>query len=273
MMKDRKTETQEMRPDVENKLESVGITGLRTIVKTRWKDKHYKFIPEIDITIDLPAEKKGVHMSRLVESIIESVERYAAHEMESLEELGKCILDDLSERHIYTRGEIVMKSELVIPKRTPVTKKKTYETHDITVKLIKSIKNREISYRKIIGVEVVGNTACPHAMSVNAGKTHIQRAAGFLEIETDYDNTTLIEDMIDCVERAFSSEVYTLLKTEDESYVVNKMNSNPKFVEDVSREIIDNAKRKFKNCTINAKTVSYESIHRHNVVAKGVIEC
>ena len=75
--------------------------------------------------------------------------------------------------------------------------------------------------------------------------------------------------MIKCVESSFSSEAYTLLKAKDEEWLVEKMFQNPKFVEDVTREILHKAKRKFKDCKIFARVVSYESIHRHNVLAEG----
>jgi len=71
------------------------------------------------------------------------------------------------------------------------------------------------------------------------------------------------------VEGSFPSEVYALLKTEDEVYVVEKMFSNPKFVEDVTRQIIDSARKRFPGCVIKVKTISQESIHRHDVVAEG----
>ena len=56
-----------------------------------------------------------------------------------------------------------------------------------------------------------------------------------------------------------------------QKYIVNKMFNNPKFVEDVTREILNRAKNRFKECRISAKTISYESIHRHDVIAEGFV--
>ncbi len=264
-----KINTQDSLPKIQEGLERVGVSGLRTLVKINWKGKEYRFIPEIEVTVDLDKGKKGAHMSRLIEAITEFVEKEVELEYSSLEELEKHILDSLKERHPYGKGEIKMKTQLVMRKKTPVTKRGTLETHDVMVEL----RSDNGTLKKILRVEVLGATACPHAMKVDRDeRTHIQRALGILEIETKYENKVELEGMINCVEKSFSSEVYTLLKTEDEHQVVKKMFENPKFVEDVTREILHRAKEKFKDCKIFAKVISYESIHRHDVLAEGRIE-
>lgn len=256
---------QNKKPKIRENLERVGITNLRTIVMTNWKGRKYNFVPEIELTIDLDKKKRGAHMSRLIESITEIIEEEIEIRHGSLEEVERDILKRLKEKHPYRRAQISMKTELVVPKKTPETGKRTMETYDVLV----GISHNNGIYTKILRVEVLGNTVCPHAMKNSNGKTHIQRAKGILEIETDYDNEIELEDMIGCVEKAFPSEIYTLLKTEDERHIIQKMFQNPKFVEDVTREILDNAKKKFKGCEILAKTISYESIHRHDVIAEG----
>lgn len=109
------------------------------------------------------------------------------------------------------------------------------------------IKNGDGSFEKVLHVKVTGNTVCPpHAMANNDGKTHIQRAVGELEVRTAFDEEIALEDMIDVVEGSFSHPTYTLLKTVDENAVVQGgMFANPKFVEDVAREILAKAKERF----------------------------
>ncbi len=255
---------QDRKPDVAENLERVGITNLRTLVVTRWKGHEYRFVPTIELTIDLDRGRKGAHMSRLVESITEVIEAETGKKYSSFEELERKILKKLEQKHSHKKAEISMRTELVVERKTPATRKKTMECHDIFVKLVKN----NGRFTKILRVDVVGNTACPHSME-HVGKPHIQRAVGTLELETAYENPAELEDMIKCVESSFSSKVYTILKTEDESAVVREIYKKPKFVEDVCREIISNAKRKFRNCRIRAKVVSQESIHRHDVVAEG----
>lgn len=255
-------DTQDSLPKIQENLEKVGITNLRTLITTNWKGKEYRFIPEIEVTLNLDKKKKGVHMSRLIESISEVVEKKIKKKYGSIEELERSILEEIKRKHNYKKAEISMRSQLILEKKTPITKRQTFETYDFEICVIS-----DKGFSKFLRVDVVGATSCPHAMK--NGKTHMQRAVATLKIKTSYENEIEIEDMISCVEECFSSEVYTLLKTEDERHIINKMFSNPKFVEDVTREILHRAKKKFKNCEISARTISYESIHRHNVLAEG----
>jgi GTP cyclohydrolase-4 len=256
-------ETQEDRPAISEKLERVGITNLRTLVKTGFNGHMYKFVPTFDIYIDLPEEKKGIHMSRLVESISEIVTEEAAGQQKGFEELEKKIIERLKEKHPFARAEVGLKTELVVERKTPVSKKDTMETHDVSVKTIYDGK-----FTKVLKVSVVGNTACPHSKQ-NTDKPHIQRAVSELEITCGFDKVIGLNGMIDVVEESFSCPVYTLVKTDDENEMVNRIYDNPKFVEDVTRSILDLAKKRFKDCSVAARTVSQESIHRHDVVAEG----
>ncbi len=256
---------QDTKPEVKEDLERVGVSNLRTLVSTNWRGKSYRFVPEIELTIDLDKEKRGAHMSRLIESISECIEEETHTIHGSLEELGRNVLMRLRDKHSYGRGCITLSTNLVLERETPITKKKTMEAHDIAV----SVYNDNNHYRKILEVQVVGNTLCPHALRKTGGKSHIQRAVSILGVDTSYEKEIGLEDMIDVVEESFPSPVYTLLKTEDEKDVVNKMFQKPRFVEDVTRDILDKAKEKFRDCEIRVKTISEESIHRHDVIAEG----
>lgn len=262
---ERVVDTQDNIPKIQEDLERVGITGLRTLVVINWRGREYKFVPEVEITIDLDRGRKGAHMSRFVESITEFVEKEVAIKYNSIEELEKHILESLKRKHHYKRGEISMKTQLIVERKTPITKKNTMETYDVIVRVRSE---NDVIMKKILKVEVIGSTVCPHAMK-GGKRTHMQRALGILKIETNYENGIELEDMISCVESSFSSEVYTLLKTKDEHHLVKKMFDHPKFVEDVTREILHKAKKQFKDCKIFAKVISYESIHKHNVLAEG----
>lgn len=261
-------DTQDIKPEIGVCLDRVGVTNLKTIVKTSFRGHAYRFIPKIELTVDLDEGKKGAHLSRLIESITETIEEEAAVTHESLEKLCRLILERLDRKHPFRRARIILASELVVEKKTPVSGKRTYEAHDIEVE----VSAEAGKYSKRLTVSVLGNTVCPHAMSQNNGKPHIQRAIGTLKVKSDYPKEVMLEDLIECVEKSFSSPVYTLLKTPDESRVVEIMFANPKFAEDVCREILCNAEKKFKGAVIHARVLSQESIHRHDVVAEGKIE-
>lgn len=261
-------DTQDESPHHPIKLEKVGITNLKTLIVIERYGREFRHIPTINIFMDLDKLKKGVHMSRLVESITEMLEEEVTDKHYSLEQVGKHIMERLKEKHHFEKAGIEIKSELPVYEKTPVSKKDTIEIHTIHVQVLN---DGEIWIKKL-RVSVLGNTACPHALSVSKGRTHIQRATGILEIETDFGNEIQLEDMVDVVEQSFSSKVYTLLKTEDESHIVDKMYESPLFVEDVCRNILALSSRKFNDCKIHVSCVSNESIHRHDVYAEGSVE-
>jgi GTP cyclohydrolase-4 len=236
------------------------------MIQTVWKGKSYFFSPKIEITIDLDKDHKGVHMSRLVEAIAEAVEEETQKPGGSIEEIERHILDALQRRHPFRRGEVRMETDMTLQRRTPVSGRTTMESHRIEVTVIKD----GSKYAKRLKATVLGNTVCPHSM-VTCGKPHIQRAVGELEVETSYADNVELEEMVGCIEKSFSSEVYTLLKTEDERHVVEKMHRNPKFVEDVAREMLEGAKKRFKKAKIRSRVISNESIHRHDVIAEGTV--
>ena len=142
------------------------------------------------------------------------------------------------------------------------------ETHDVVVAVLKE----NGRYTKKLSARVVGNTVCPHSMRNTGGKPHIQRAVAELSVEAGVGAKISLESLIEVCEQSFSSPVYTLLKTSDESEVIERMHANPKFVEDVAREIIKKSRQKFKKARIHVRVVSQESIHRHDVVAEGTVD-
>ncbi|MBU0761825.1 MAG: GTP cyclohydrolase I FolE2, partial [Candidatus Altiarchaeota archaeon] len=242
------TDTQDTKPDVLRNLERVGIVNLKTLIETNWKGSNYRFAPDIEITIDLEKDRKGIHMSRLIESITESVEEETRDPAKSIEEIEKKILENLSRKHPYNSGEVKMVLDFFVERQTPKTGKPTLEAHKAAVIVSKD----EEGFSKRLWVRVLGNTSCPHSTQT-CGKPHIQRAIGELTVEATIDSEINLEDMITVVEESFSSPVYTLLKTSDEVKVVEKMYANPKFVEDVVRGMLEKSQKRFKNCKIKAK--------------------
>ncbi|AEH23839.1 GTP cyclohydrolase IV [Pyrococcus yayanosii] len=260
-------ETQEEPPDIKERLHRVGITNLRTVAKINWKGRVYTFIPTFEVTIDVPEDKKGIHMSRLVESITEAMSEAVEEEVmlshTSLEELALAVIRRIEKKHRHRRAEVWIRTHLILEKTTPASGRTSLEPYDVEVGVIKEYEKLE----KVLRVTVIGNTVCPHAMANNDGRTHIQRAVATLEVRTDFGEDITLEDMIEVVESSFSSPTYTLLKTMDENAVVQKMYENPKFVEDVAREILAKAKERFRG-KIHVKVTSHESIHKHDVIAE-----
>jgi GTP cyclohydrolase-4 len=260
-------ETQNEEPRHRIHLSRVGIRNLKTFVITERSGLRYHLIPKVEITIDLPAELKGIHMSRLVESMTEAItDQFRVHS--SVEELQIDILDALGQKHPFNHGEVRFEFEFGYESKTPVSNKRTWEVCDIAATTMKEGDEQPVHS---VEVRVIGNTVCPHCMANNNGLTHMQRAVGVLKVVGQTSDIPKYGSMIDVIERSFSSKTYSLLKLEDEIEVTRQMYENPQFVEDVCRNILQNAKEAFgdRNLEVFAEATSFESIHKHDVIAQG----
>jgi GTP cyclohydrolase IV len=256
--------TQDRLPKVKEMIDRVGISGLRSGLKLANNSAETFFTAEIDLFIDLDNERKGIHMSRLVESINEVISKGSRKPKESFESLGVDILGELKKRHKYSNGEITIRTTLLLRRHTPVTNKPTDEPYDVTVAIIAKGEN----FFKNLRVRAIGNTLCPHSLETTKGKAHVQRAEVELEVEVPIKEEIRLEELIEICEKSFSSPTYTVLKTNDEAAVVEEMFKNPKFVEDVARDCFRQAKNlKFKG-KVKIRATSFESIHKHNAISE-----
>ncbi len=261
-------ETQNERPNAEYDLIEVGIKDLKTFIVLKKNGQHYHFVPTVEVSFDLPKTVRGAHMSRIIESISEIItERKVC---ESAEKMQVNILKKLKQKHAFKHGRIVFTFDYGYNSITPISHRKTWEICKVTTETLIN-ENDEFTHK--VTVEVIGNTVCPHAMANNDGKTHIQRAIGKLTIIGNINMIPNYDKMIEIVESAFSSKTYALLKTDDESFVVQQMYDNPIFVEDLCRNILNNSEKHLRgrNLEICAEAISFESIHKHNVIARGRI--
>ncbi len=260
-------DTQNEKPKYRIQLDKVGVKNLKTFVVTERSGMRYHIVPNVEITIDLPAELKGVHMSRLVESMTEELsEQFRVHP--SIEELQIKILEGLAHKHPFSRGEVKFEFEFGYTSKTPVSNKRTWEVCDITA-ITRKENHRPFMHE--IEVQVIGNTVCPHCMANNEGLTHIQRAIGKLRVIGKTDAIPKYGSMIEVIENSFSSKTYSLLKLEDEMLVTKQMHENPLLVEDVCRNILQFSKDTFgdRDLEMFAEARSLESIHKHDVIAQG----
>lgn len=256
--------TQDRVPRVREVIDRVGISGLRTGIKLSNGRNETNFLAEIELFIDLPEDRKGIHMSRLVESINEVVSRGSRRSRASFEKLGMDILSELKKRHRYSRGEITISTTMFLGRHTPVSNKLTEEPYDVSIGII----FRENQYYKNMRVKAIGNTLCPHSLETTGGKAHVQRAELDLQIEAPIKEKIPLEELIGICESSFSSPTFTVLKTPDEAAVVEEMFRNPKFVEDVTRDCFRQTRNLKFAGRVKIRATSFESIHKHNAVAE-----
>lgn len=282
---------QQSPPNVHVGLSRVGVTDLRRIIRiTRGGNKHL-FYAQIDLFADLTPDQIGLHMSRFGDILEEIVDEVTLEKSPNIETLAGRISQQVVARQKAVRSEVRISTVYPMVKVAPVSGKKMQELYTL---IGISVSNRE-SNKHTVGVEVDGMTVCPCAqemvrdyskeqlsdegfsqeqieriLKVIPIASHNQRGHGTLMIGTDRDIQA--EDLVAIVESSMSSETYDVLKRPDELFVVNKAHRNPRFVEDVVREMLLNVVEVYSDLPetsfVLAKQVNLESIHKHNAFAE-----
>ncbi len=263
------------------KLTRVGVTEVKKPVIVKRPNKDVTLIVDFNLFVDLPAELKGSHMSRNLEVLSRVIDDSVRESVSGLEDLGFKICQELLVRHEYaTCSEVHMSADYFL-ERGMSNGNTSLESYRLKASA-KSIRGGQT--KKCIGVEVMGMTACPCAMeevrarrgitdeNVAMSITHNQRNVTSLSLEVPADRPLEADKLIQIVEECLSSPTYEILKRADEAQVVIDAHSNPKFVEDVVRDVLRSVLEKYKDLPddvrVQVTSESYESIHKHNAYAE-----
>ncbi|MEE9163406.1 MAG: GTP cyclohydrolase MptA [Thermoplasmata archaeon] len=282
-------------PDVQSrpaelrfKLTRVGVTGVKKPVHIRRPDRSDTLTADFDVFVDLPATMKGSHLSRNLEVVSEIVEESVRDPVPSLEDVCANIARQLLERHDYaTYGEVSSQADYFLQRRTPLGKRTTERY--LLLARARATRSSPLTLEKSIGVEVIGMTACPCAMETIKFRraqegneleegipiiTHNQRTITRFLVEIPEGGAVEANDLIDMVEDSLSSPSYEILKRGDEAEVVERAHREPRFVEDVVREILARVLKRYPDfpddVQVWVRSESEESIHKHNAVAERV---
>ena len=236
-------------------IDRVGVKGLRLpiVVRDRQSGEQHT-VARVDLSVDLPAEFKGTHMSRFVEAL-EDWDGKLDHT--SFKKLLSDIAVRLQARSAYTRFTF----PYFLRQTSPVSGSHGMMDYECT--LIGEYENDRLDF--ILQVEVPVMTVCPCSKAISDEGAHSQRA--LVRIRCRFTGFLWLEDLIEIAEASGSCRVYSLLKREDEKYVTEAAFANPTFVEDVVRSAADGLSRHPKVTWFKVEVESYESIHNHSASA------
>ena len=211
-------------------------------------------IATFNMYVGLPHNFKGTHMSRFVQIL-------NAHEMEISVESFHVMLKEMVERLEAKSGHIEMQFPYFINKAAPVSGVKSLMDYEIT--FIGEIHDGQTAFRMRLQVPVT--SLCPCSKEISAYGAHNQRSHVTVTAETR--DFVWIEEMVEMIEGQASCELYGLLKRPDEKYVTERAYDNPKFVEDLVRDVAAalNADDRVVSYTVEAE--NFESIHNHSAYA------
>ncbi|MCQ8896543.1 GTP cyclohydrolase FolE2 [Limnobacter humi] len=261
-------ETGQAIPDVQSSIDtrhiaiqSVGIRSVKYPVLIELQgQKPMPSVAEFEMTVFLPAEQKGTHMSRFIALLEES-------QGSTLTVGGfRSMLKQMLTRLDAPSGRINMALPYFLSKVAPVSGVSSLMDYQLTLEGQARAAGEEAGEDIFLTVVVPVTSLCPCSKKISEYGAHNQRShvTARVQLKDDLDIAMLISS----IEQQASCELYGLLKRPDEKYVTERAYDNPKFVEDLVRDVAI-ALNKFKEIghyTVEAE--NFESIHNHSAYAR-----
>ena len=252
-----------MLPDVQSRpderalaIDAVGIRRFRSPVTIRAGGGELPTIATFSMAVALPGAVKGTHMSRFVE-LIEG--RSHALDPRGFKSFVLAMLQRLGAKS----GAIEMQFPLFLTKTAPVSGAESRLDYDVCWRG-EVAADRSYSFRMKVGVPVT--SLCPCSKEISAYGAHNQRS--LLSIDVELAGDMEMEELIAVAERAASCEVFGLLKRADEKFVTERAYENPKFAEDLVRDVAIDLNREPRVRAYVVEAENFESIHNHSAFAR-----
>lgn len=236
-------------------IDKVGIKSMRHPVKVKDKSGGVQHtVAMFNMYVHLPHHFKGTHMSRFVEMLNVNDREISMENFES-------ILREMAHRLEAQSGLIEMSFPYFINKSAPVSGVTSLLDYDVT--FIGEVKNGE--YSITVKVLVPVTSLCPCSKKISNYGAHNQRS--HVTVTAKINEFIWVEDIIGLVEGQASSELYGLLKRPDEKYVTELAYDNPKFVEDMVRDVAAQLNAESRLGAYTVECENFESIHNHSAYA------
>jgi GTP cyclohydrolase IB len=246
---------QSRRDDRELPIDKVGVRGLRFPIQVRDKTRRVQnTVATIGMFVDLPKEFKGTHMSRFVEVL------NAHGDIIHVENI-RDILRALQIRLNSATSHLEIEFPYFMSKRSPVSRKESLM--DYVARFDAAVCGDEIDF--VLTVRAHVTTLCPCSKVIAKYGAHNQR--GLVTVALRFKKPVWIEDVVAMIEASASSELYALLKRQDEKYVTERAYENPVFVEDLVRNIALRLNAHPLVTWYKVEAENFESIHNHNAYA------
>ena len=250
-------------PDVQNSEDSrqiainkVGIKSIRHPIKVQDKQAGVQHtIALFNMYVGLPHNFKGTHMSRFVEIL-------NSHDREISVESFEPMLREMVRKLEAETGHIEMSFPYFINKAAPVSGVQSLLDYEVTfIGTISAGGKYEFTMKVVVPV----TSLCPCSKKISAYGAHNQRS--HVTVTTVTNSYLWIEELVQMIEEQGSCELYGLLKRPDEKYVTERAYDNPKFVEDMVRDVAGVMNREARIDAYVVESENFESIHNHSAYA------
>ncbi len=237
-------------------IDKVGIKNLRypVVVRDRREGRQHT-VASINMYVDLPHEYKGTHMSRFVEML------HLLKSEVSLQKFSEILLQ--MKTHLNAASaHIEITFPYFIEKKAPISA--APGLMDYTCRIMgTSNSNNDVDLVSEVNVPI--SSVCPCSKEISDHGAHNQR--GEVRLKTRFNRFIWLEDMIELVESCASCDVYSVLKRVDEKRVTEQSYGNPKFVEDIVRDVAAQLLKDDNITWFSVSAENFESIHNHSAYA------
>ncbi len=237
------------------RIDKVGVRGLRFPIQVR--DKKHVFqntIATIGMFVDLPHHFKGTHMSRFIEVL-------NAHGGSIHVENINDILGAMQKKLNAATAHLEIEFPYFMSKKSPVSQQESLM--DYVARFDATARKGERDF--VLTVKANVTTLCPCSKAIAKYGAHNQRGEVTVQIRSR--EIVWIEDLIEVIECSASSELYALLKRQDEKAVTERAYENPVFVEDLVRNVALRLNADPRVTWYKVEAENFESIHNHNAYA------
>ena len=216
-------------------------------------------VASVTMSVSVPHHVKGAHMSRFVEAL---GEQSGALSIVNIADLALAMTDRLESK----RGKIQLSFPWFVSKRAPVSGVVSVMDYQTTIVLTQNDHNVDLE----LSVAVPATSLCPCSKQISDYGAHNQRSMITLTVGLNptSDQPLWLEDLIDIAEREASSQVYGVLKRPDEKFVTEQAYDNPKFVEDIVRDLAASLDDNTRVARYIIDVENFESIHNHSAFAR-----
>lgn len=244
-------------------LQKVGIKDLKYPVRVLDKvNKFQQTSANVNLFVNLPHNYKGTHMSRFIEIF-----------HKNRNELGMknflAMLEEIRQSLDAQKAYGSMTFPFFMTKKAPISLSESIMNYVCTYEGEVIATKSEIKQKFFVKIQIPITTLCPCSKAISKYGAHNQR--GIVSVKLQNKSFFWIEDVIELVENCASSGLYSILKRPDEKFVTEHAYENPRFVEDVVREVyialknFNKSEKPFSSFSVECE--NFESIHNHNAYA------
>lgn len=239
-------------------IQRVGIKGVRHPLTVRNQAGEVQHsVGTWSLDVHLPETVKGTHMSRFM-ALLE--ERSGVLDLPAF----RALLATMTTKLDAESGRIDVRFPFFITKVAPVSHVQSLLDIEVT------LTGRIVDGRTDVSVTVVVpvTSLCPCSKEISDYGAHNQRSHVTIEAGLGHGESMSVEELVRIAEEEASCEVYGLLKRPDEKYVTERAYENPKFVEDLIRDVVQRLDEEPRIGRYVVEVENFESIHNHSAYAR-----